>query len=133
MRKKKQKGISPRHFILSTGCYQQDIVCTLNMRSKEIVKLFKKYNLKPLPAQHIQAIDEKVVGTGLYFYHSEHQHRLICLFPTDYHNAIKVFDHEKMHCLADVMRHVDIPMMQETEEAWCYLSEYLTEQFLLKA
>lgn len=130
---KKPTGIKPKHFVLNTGCYRQDIVCTINMRSKEIMKLFKKYNLKPLPEDYIKAIDEKQADTGLYFYHSNKQHRLICLFPSNYKNAIQVFDHEKMHLLADVMRHVDIPMMQETEEAWCYLSEHLMQQFLSKA
>lgn len=134
MRKKKIPGFSKKKaFVLNTGCYRQDIIVTMNMRGNDVKKLFKKWQVKPLSEEFKKAIDEKDEGTGLYFYHSKEQHRLITLFPTDYANAIQVFDHEKMHCLADVLRYVGIPLTEDTEEAYTYLSEWLMQQFLKKA
>jgi hypothetical protein len=131
---KKPKGFAAKKaFVLNTGCYRQDIIVTMNMRGNDIEKLFKKWQVKPLSEEFKTAINEKEHGTGLYFYHSKSQHRLITLFPSNYQNAIAVFDHEKTHCVADVLRYIGIELTEDTEEAYAYLSEWLMLQFLKKA
>jgi len=37
--------------------------------------------------------------------------------------------HEAFHAACSIMRHVDISLTEETEEAYAYLIGYITEQF----
>lgn len=42
---------------------------------------------------------------------------------------LNIMAHEAFHAACSIMRHVDIPLTEETEEAYAYLIGYITEQY----
>jgi hypothetical protein len=130
---KKPKAIKPKWFIINTNPYNQDVLVTINMRSKEINKLLKRFHgIDPLSDEHNKQIDEKRLDEGLFFYNHKSKTRMIILFPKDTANLICLFDHEKVHAIHDIMDCIGMKLSSKTEEAYAYLSAYMMKQFLIK-
>lgn len=125
--------IKKQHFVISSGQYRQDVLVCINLRSKEIQQVIDKYeNVGKLSVDVKQDIDKKAKNTALFVYNADKNIKIICLFPINFTDAIRLFDHEKLHCLHYIMNHIGMRLNNETEEAYAYLSEYLMEQFLEK-
>ncbi len=126
--------IKPKHFILDTAMFKQDILVCINKYSKDVNKILKHYNIRLLDKEQMEWIDEKTPGTAVMLINSSCNHKIVCLFPRDKAELITLFDHEKIHVLHHIMDKIGMGKLNsDTEEAFAYTSEYLMSQFLKKA
>ena len=126
--------IKPHYFVIVTPPYKQDVIVFINIRSGGVNKVLKRNKIPPLEKDQAEHIDRKKISTAVFLSHRTLGHRIVCLFPKNKHEVITLFDHEKIHILMDIMNTVGMGKLNDdTEEAYAYLSEYMMDQFLLKA
>lgn len=127
---KKPKHISPKHFVINTGIFKQDIGVFINQRSPEIIKRMEKYVIDPLNKEDSDWIDNIKIGTAGYLV----AHKLIVLFPKNDHDLLTLFAHEGIHALHHILKKVGLGKMSNyTEETYAYLFEHMMDKFLTKA
>jgi hypothetical protein len=132
MIKELQRKAKKQHFPIYCDPYEADCLVFINMSRKEINVILKKalVSKEQLPEGIAQHLDENKMNTGFYCYNPKLGIRFIFIKGESLWRIINVFDHEKTHLVHDTMCRVGMKLCYKTEEAYAYLSDSLTEQFL---
>lgn len=123
-----------RHFIIGTQTYKQDILICFNMTNKEALSALKR-KTKTVTKEDEEYIlkDEKAGNVEGSIYPLSRGYLINMKWrKNSFRYNFCVALHELTHATHYILREVRIPLNADTEEAYTYLLEELTKQFLRK-
>lgn len=124
--------VKKQNFPLYVDPYRMDCIVFINTPCKEINKKLKTalVSKAQLPEEICKELDAKKMNTAHYLYQPTKGIRLIFIKCSNVMNAIQCFEHEKVHLLHNILDNAGMKLSYKTEEAYAYLFDNITEQFL---
>ena len=130
----KKKWTDKAHFHISVDMFKVDIVFVCNCDKKEVLlklKMALRENFKYFESARIGDWDEEtIIGRMMCF-----RGGFIVLLKDNkgnFSNYISNLIHEITHVVSYLLRDRSIPLTEDTEEVYAYLTEYITREALLK-
>src|ERR1043165_4650777 len=113
------------NFTISLIIYDFDVMVSLGESDKELFSRLKKLKI---PKSEYTQMKMDCYGKYMMFSNKTSLIRLpkVPSTPREY----GTLSHEILHCVIQIMRTVDIPLTESSEEAYTYLQGYLTQKIL---
>ena len=137
MKKKKEKELPEdrkRCFIIGDDTFKQDIMFCLNMTKEEALCRLKRVN-KSLPIKDEEYIlhDDKAESVNATVYPLSLGFLVVAKWPKDsFRRNVGVIAHEIVHISYYILKGINTPLEDNTQEVYAYLTENILYKFLMK-
>lgn len=126
-----------RHFVITAQPYKQDILVCINLTKHEAFKVYKRLNKNATKQdeEYVTGESNKDTDSGI----TGTMYPMSCgylitlkSYKDSFRKNILNALHEITHAVHYILRHIRIPLEENTEEAYTYLLEDLYSQYLFK-
>ena len=132
---KKKKSQKRQVFMIEAHPFKQQCIVVINGTFADVKKQLKKYgseeNLKHIEENKVE-YDKHELKLGALFPEFPKGFAMIITVQPSWINTVGIVTHECLHLVASIARKVGLDFSPESEEAFTYLHQELTEQILAK-
>ncbi len=134
-KKKSKKWWDKKSFHVELPLFKVDVLFMCNLTEKEIPVHLKKFcgkkNFKSFKPKMIKGWDKRTAQGRMIKFMGGH---IILIKSTsgNFKEFVSIMVHEITHASHYLLRDRRVPLNEDTEEIYCYLTEYMTEQALIK-
>ncbi len=133
MKKKKKLYYDKNQFVVSVDMFRVEVVVLVNGTDAENKKWLKKIcgsKYEGLDESQLEDWETDPTNEGRMIQHRGGYIVLLKFFPKKYCQAIGTLTHEMTHVASYLLRRRRIPLSEDTEEVYAYLTEHLVSESL---